>query len=65
MTNKNRNRFFFFEYFSELLKEILKNSQNENIANILKKDFITQIQNLLYNDIKERNLKKNYLRIYF
>ena len=55
---KSKSILFFFEYFSELLKEILKNSQNENIANILKKDFITQIQNLLYNDIKERNLKK-------
>ena len=55
---KSKSIIFFFEYFSELLKEILKNCQNENITNILKKDFISQIYNLLYNNIKEKNTKK-------
>ena len=58
---KSKSILFFFEYFSDLLKELLKSNDDNNITNILNEDFINQIFNLLYNDIKEKNMNKKKL----
>ena len=58
---KSKSILFFFEYFSDLLKELLKNNDDNNLTSILNEDFINQIFNLLYNDIKEKNMNKKKL----
>ena len=55
---KSLSIIYFFEYFSDLLKEILKINDYSNITNILNEEFISQIYTLLYNDIKEKNTEK-------
>ena len=58
---KSKSILFFFEYFSDLLKELLKNNEDQNITTILSDDFVNQIFTLLYNDIKEKNINKKKL----
>ena len=55
--DKSKSILYYFEYFSQLLKEILNNNQTNDINNILKEDFISQIFTLLYNDITEKERK--------
>ena len=58
---KNSNSIIsFFEYFSGLLKEILKNSQYQDIIKKLSGEFLSQIYDLLYNNIKRSDFEKNY-----
>ena len=56
--NKSKSFVYFFEYFSNLLEEILKNNKYGNINDTLNEEFITQIYTILYNNIKEKNLEK-------
>ena len=56
---KNSNSIIsFFEYFSGLLKEILKNSQYQDIIKKLSGEFLSQIYDLLYNNIKGKDFDK-------
>ena len=48
----------FFEFFSDLLKEIIKNNEYTDITKILGENFIPQIYTLLFNNIKEKDLNK-------
>ena len=52
----NSNSYFiFFEYFSKLFKFILNNNNNNNINRNLNNEFVSQIYDLLYKDLKESN----------